>query len=107
MAKELPFEDSPTRASWIAPDESGFTLRTRYKGTQDVLDANKRARNNTPKRFGKGTLHHMARIPIEVWERWQIEWFGMGHTGQPDADFIKHKLNLPEFSYLKTREVKL
>ena len=107
MAKELPFDDSPVRSQWIVPDESGFTLRTRYKGTQNVLDANLRARNDTPKRFGKGTMHHMARIPIEVWELWQLEWFRAGHTGYPDSDFVKHKLSLPEFSYLKTREAKL
>lgn len=107
MAKEFLFEDSPVRTQWVVPDERGFTLRTRFKGTQEILDANRRVRNDAPKRFGKGTMHHVARVPIEVFEVWQLEWFRMGHQGMPDAEFIQHKLNLPEFKYLKTKEVKL
>lgn len=107
MAKEFILDDSPVRTQYVVPDESGFTLRTRYKGTQDVLDANARKRNDAPKRFGEGVLHHVGSVPIEVWEQWQLEWFLAGKHGQPDADFIKHKLNLPEFKYLKTREVTL
>ena len=107
MAKELLFDDSPDRTIWATPDEKGLTLRTRFKGTQDVLDANARLRNATPKGFGKGTMHHMASIPMAVWEQWVLEWRGTGRQGNPDADFIKHKLAMPEFSYLKTRNARL
>ena len=104
---ELLFDDSPDRTIWATPDENGVTLRTRFKDTQNVLDANARLRNDTPKRFGKGTMHHMASIPIEVWEQWVLEWRMMGQVGNPDADFIKFKLAMPEFSYLKTRNARL
>jgi hypothetical protein len=107
MAKELLFDDSPDRTIWAVPDEQGLTLRTRFKGTQDILDANTRVRNDTPKRFGKGTMHHMARIPIEIWEQWVLEWRRIGGTGNPPQDFVKHKLALPEYSYLKTRNARL
>jgi hypothetical protein len=108
VAKEVLFDDSPVRSVWIAPDESGFTLRTRYKNTQDILDANLRARNDAPKRFRESALgDRVASIPMEVWEQWQLEWFASGHSGTPDDDFIWHKLNSPEFSYFKTREVTL
>jgi hypothetical protein len=107
MAKEFLFDDSPDRTIWATPDEKGLTLRTRFKGTQDVLDANARLRNATPKGFGKGTMHLVASIPVAIWEQWVIEWRKTGRQGAPDADFIKHKLALPEFSYLKTRNARL
>jgi hypothetical protein len=108
MAKELLFDDSPDRTIWATPDEQGLTLRTRFKGTQDVLDENERIRNATPKGFGKGLMHHAARIPMEVWEQWVLEWRRIGGPGYPPEGFVKFKLGqLGRRNKLMTRDIRL
>ena len=107
---EILFDEPPTRRVWATPDETGVTLRTQYKNTQAVLDANKHARSVTPKTFGNGSMHHIGSVPMELYEQWVLE-FRMAHPGQPlDQEFNKYlvaKLRDRDYSQLKTREVRV
>ena len=105
---ELLFDETPNRRVWARPDETGVTLRTQYKNTQDVLDANARARADTPKTFGNGSLHHIGRVPMELYEQWVLE-FRQTHPGEPLGQafnqFLVAKLRDRDYNRLKTREV--
>lgn len=103
MGKEFLIADLPDRRIFSRPDESGFTLRTQFKGTQAVLDRNLAERSAAPRRYGDGFMHKVASIPLEVWEQWVLEWKNSGHQGEPDQDFLRAKLNSPEYAYLRTR----
>ena len=105
---EILFDETPNRRVWVTPDETGVTLRTQYKHTQDVLDANARARADTSKTFGNGSLHHIGRVPMELYEQWVLE-FRQAHPGEPLGQafnqFLVAKLRDRDYSQLKTREV--
>ena len=107
---EILFDETPNRRVWATPDETGVTLRTQYKNTSAVLDANQRARADTPKTFGKGALHHIGRIPMELYEQWVLE-FRKAYPGQPlDQEFnqfLVAKLRDRDYSQLKTREARV
>lgn len=103
MGKEYRILDLPDREVFSRPDETGFTLRTRFKGTREVLDRNHFERSVAPRRYGEGFMHKVASIAPEVWEQWVLEWRNSGHVGDPDQDFLRAKLNSPEYAYLRTR----
>ena len=110
MGKEFILDDSPSRTQWVRPDATGFTVRTRFKNTDQILDRNKAARADTPKRFGDGTMHHVASVPMEVYDQWVLEWRQAHPTeglGEEFNQFVAAKLRDPDFSYLKTREARL
>ena len=87
---ELPFDDDGLRVQWIEPDERGGVLRTRYRGTQDVLDQNAALRNDTPRRYGKGIVQHKARVPVELYEQWTIE-LGRQPTAEECLEIIERR----------------
>ena len=101
---ELPFDDDGLRVQWIEPDERGGVLRTRYRGTQDVLDQNAALRNDTPKSFIQNgeEFHHVASIPMEVYEQLMIT---LGR--HPTAEECLMLAQDRDYSQLRTREVKL
>ena len=71
MSREFLIEASDTHVMWGRADEDGFTVRTQYPGTQELLDLNHETRRDAKKNFiGKdGNLNrHVASIPIEVYE---------------------------------------
>jgi hypothetical protein len=105
MPTELLFDDDETHRQFIVPDETGFTLRTRYKGTQGVLDRNAALRADTPKGFKdeKGVhYHHAAGVPMELYEQL---WHTLGRA--PTAEELIELSNLRDYCKLKTREAKL
>ena len=101
---ELLFDDDEGMTQWIDPDPQGFTLRTRYKGTQGVLDRNAALRADTPHFFRQDGVnyHHAASIPMEVYEQFQHQ---LGRTPTA-AELIKLSQDR-DYNKLKTREVKL
>ena len=104
MANELLFDDSGFRTQWIEPDPDGFKIRTRYRGTEEVLDANAGMRGILPDNFqGPGPgFHLVGRIPLEIYEQLYIK-FGRA----PNMDELKALLNDRDYSKLKTREVQI
>ena len=101
---EILFDDDEDRTQWIDPDPRGFTLRTRYKGTQGVLDRNAALRADTPRSFLQGGVEykHAASIPMEVYEQFQLK---LGRT--PTALELLKLSQDRDYNKLKTREVKL
>jgi hypothetical protein len=102
---EFLLEDDEDRVEFIRPDPHGFTLRTRYKGTQDVLDQNARMRRDASKDFRDRdgvTHHHVGSVPLEVYEEWTRE---LGRP--PTAAEMIQRIQQRDFSKLKTKEVKL
>ena len=105
MPKEFFYDEDETRCEWVRPDESGFTVRTQYKGTQGVLDRAAILRADTSKNFrdAKGVnFHHIGSIPNEVYEREQVR-LGRPMTSQECVELLKSR----DFSKLRTRDVRL
>ena len=101
---EFLFDDDPQRTQYIRPDATGFTLRTEFKGTQGVLDANARARGVLPTKFGPDgeRLHLVGRVPIEVYEEMFLK---LGR--HPNRQELLALLRDRDFSKLKARDVKV
>jgi len=89
---------------WIRPDPQGFTLRTRYKGTQEILARNHLARSEAPRRFSQDGVefHHVCSVPIEVYDMLHRK---LGRP--PEASELVKLSQDRDFCKLKTREVKL
>lgn len=95
---ELFLEDDGVRQQWVEPDPSGFTLRTRYKDTQRVLESvqaehqDARAPVNT-----KGAAWQpVCRFPIELYEQLRLE---MGRD--PSAEELIALSQTAEYSLLR------
>ncbi len=101
---ELILEEDEDRIQWVDPDPTGFTVRTQYKGTQDILDRNACSRNDAPSTFRQDGVdfHHAASIPMEVYEQMHIR---LGRA--PTARECLELANQRDFSKLKTRDAKL
>jgi len=102
---EILLDQDAVSEEWVRPDEKGFTIRTRYRGTDQVLDRNARLRADTPTNFKgglEGSLKHVGSIPIEVYEQMTVR-LGREPTANECLDLLKAR----EYSKLKTREVKL
>lgn len=104
MAQELPFDDNGDRVQWIEPDPTGFTLRTQYRTTQQALDLNAHHRAEAPRVFRQDghTFHHVASVPMEVYEQLQLR---LGRA--PTAEELIKLSQDRDFNKLKTREVRL
>jgi len=79
----------------------------RFQDVEPILDFNKHARNDVNTgAFGKNAeLHHVARIPLVLLEKWKadgvIDWFK-----STDAQ-RRRVLNDPANAFLRTRNCKL
>lgn len=78
----------------------------RFQDIEPILDFNKEARNHINKgAFGNANVHHVARIPLIVIEKWKvdgvIDWFK-----STDAERRK-VLNDPANAFFRTRNCKL
>lgn len=104
MAEEVLLEDDPVMAQWVTPDEEGFTLRTQYKGTQEILDQNARERTSKHARVvtpGSMPLP-VVRVPMEVYEQLTL---AMGR--EPTADELIALSHTPEYKALKLTDKRL
>lgn len=56
-------------------DDDGVTFESKQNNEQDILALNDALRNYRGRDIAKGDgrLHHVANIPIELWNRWQKE----------------------------------
>jgi hypothetical protein len=104
VAGEVLFDDSGFRTQWIEPDPDGFTIRTQYPGTEDILDVNARIRGLLPDNFrGPGPgFHLVGRIPMEIYEQLHVK---LGRA--PNIEELKALINDRDYSKLKTREVQV
>jgi hypothetical protein len=105
VAKEFLLDDSPLRREYITPGEDGVvTLRTQYRGTEDVLDQNARERCAGPTSFTqKGvTFTKAASIPMEVYEQMTIK---LGR--QPTARELLDLAQARDYAKLRTIDAKL
>jgi len=101
---EILFDEDELRTVWATPDQSGVTLRTRFKGTQGVLD--RTAATRTPKHSRVNTKgaawHKVADIPMELYEKLQI---GLGRP--PTAEELVAVSQMPEFRMLSATEKRI
>jgi hypothetical protein len=75
----------------------------REQDVQPILDANRRAFNDSPEhgRYIKGDMHRVASIPNVVVEQWLQE--GINIFDRADWPKVRQKLNSPEYAYLRTK----
>ena len=99
---ELWLDDSPVRQELITPDADGFTLRTRYRGTQAILDQNAALRADVKRGRSPHGLAHYASIPLEVYEQ---EWLRLGR--EPTAADLIELTKRPGYEYLRTSNRRL
>ena len=105
MPSEYLFDDEPDRRSFITPDEDGFTLRTQFKGTHDVLDQNAKLRNAQGKTFtDKDGVHWypVMAVPPEILELWYHR-LGRFPTVEEMLKFGSER----EFNKVKTKDARL
>ena len=100
MPKEFLLDEDATHRQWVRPDETGFTLRTQYKGTPGVLDQNARERNSHGKHARVNTKGSAAmpavRVPLELYEQLTLE---MGR--EPTAEELIALARTPEYAALR------
>ena len=103
MAEYL-LDDDPVQTQWVVPDEKGFTLRTRYKGTQGILDQNARERTGKHERIATPGSQPLpaVRMPLELYEQITI---AMGR--EPTADEMIAIAETPEYKMLKLTDKRL
>lgn len=101
---ELLLDDSPVRREFVLPDETGFVIRTHYKGTEQALDLNAERRATATPTFRENghEFHHVGSVPIEVYEQFYLK---LGR--EPTATELIALINERDFCKLKTRDVKL
>lgn len=91
-------------AQWVTPDDTGFTIRTRYTDTEQVLEHNKVLRDESPATFREaGTVFHkVCSVPAEVMDMLYRK-LGRMPTPQELVALSQDR----DYNKLKTREVKL
>jgi hypothetical protein len=101
---EFLFDEDEDRVQFVEPDPYGFTLRTRFKNTSEVLDRNQALRNSAPTTYREAGVdfHHAGSIPMEVWEKWCLD-LGRQPTAKEALEFLKQR----DYSKLRTSERKL
>lgn len=107
MATEFLFDVDPTTGmrQFIRPDEDGFTLRTLYASTEDVLDQNHRVKNARGRLIGNGqdgSFHHVASIPMELWHRWHQEY---GRKLYEDPLLVPRLIRERDYNKVQTSDI--
>lgn len=88
-------------------DEDGFTYETVQHNEQDILSLNDSIRNARGKEITKvdGGLHHVAQIPIEVWNRWCREHPVLRHGPKHERDkTLAMLINSRDYNRVRTSE---
>lgn len=84
--------------TWFNYDnETGDSIITSEQETAGTVEFNKAQFNDAPQRFGNGTFHKVASIPLVVLEDLKRR----GIVDDPDA--MKRWLNDPDNRYFRTR----
>ena len=78
------------------------TIIQTVQDVEPLLDINKKALANTDKNW-KGELHHVASIPLVVWEEWWRE-FGGNPMSKENQPRLMAKLNNKDWCKLRTKE---
>lgn len=81
--------------------DKSFTIH-QTQDCQKAIDTIKEVRNSAQAGF-KGEMHHMASIPLLLWEKWTIE-FGSDPGHPSNAKKLKAKLNSNEWQALRVKE---
>jgi hypothetical protein len=100
MDKQL-FDHDPDSGitQWFIPSSDGkqFTIQTTQR-VEDTIEANRERYNSFDRKANwKGDMHHVARIPIQLY--YQLKKKGITES---DAS-MKAWLNSPENLYFRTR----
>ena len=108
MSDRAVLQQTPERRTDIHSDEvdDTITLNT-VQDVEPVLEENKRRMNEfgdklTPGK--RGEWHHVAEIPVTVWEQWCKE---TNNEIQRDTKLLRRYLNSPEFKYFKVAPTNL
>ena len=82
--------------------EDGKTILRTSQDVEPLLDINKRALENSDPNW-KGDMHHVASVPLVVWESWWKEFGGdpMSKENQPR---LFAKLNNKDWCKLRTKQ---
>ena len=72
---EFLLDNDPDLVQWVRPDDTGFTVRTQFKGTQEALDRNARLRrgllDGEPERALPEDRHGQGEVKLG--ERWKTK----------------------------------
>lgn len=105
MSKTLPFDWNGVFQSIAhVSDDGELVIQKRQPSLQLILDGNAAMRsvNTAIPRGDQRWGHHVARIPMLVWERWIKEIPGLA-AGEDDAMAVAMaRLNSREYCLLKT-----
>jgi len=88
-------------------DEDGFTYETVQHNEQDILSGNDAIRNARGTSITKvdGGFHHVARIPIEVLDRWKREYPVLVHGSRAERDkMLAALINSRDYNRVRTSE---
>ena len=90
-------------ATYHALDEvSNKTIIKTVQDVEPILDINQHKRNNASKGW-KGDFHHVASIPVVVWEDWWRE-LGSNPGSKENRAWLAAKLNNKDWCKLRTKE---
>lgn len=93
--------EAKTTTIYHEEPDGGFTLET-LQDVEDVLEKNKMLYNDVDERARWGEKWHTAAsVPLVIWMQWMKE----GDVNDPN--FIRKKLNDPEWLHLRTRPGRL
>lgn len=84
--------------------EKGFHIQT----TQDVapiLKRNKQLKNDSPEHW-RGDMHHVASIPLVIWQQWWRE-LGSDPMAKENRAWLTARLNNRDWCNLRTKEGRL
>jgi hypothetical protein len=81
-------------------DDKTFMVRT-SGDTQPILDANKEDANHAANWSASRDLHHVARIPPEIYTLW-LHKYGVDALNPDHRDAVKKLLNDRDWLFLRT-----
>lgn len=87
---------------WYDHDAKKTHIRTENTNTSALLDYATKQRNAASDNW-KGDMHHVASIPVEVWEQWWKE-FGGNPGAKENWPKLAAKLNSKDWCKLRTKE---
>lgn len=103
MKRLLDFDPDTGLETWHEYDEAtGTTLLHYSQDAEPILEANKRAANETS--WPMGDMVHVASIPVGVQLKWLVEK-GVDVLNPDHKKAVARLLDDPEWRYLKCRNI--
>ena len=101
-------DDDPVKTEWFAHDAASgeSAVKTVYKDTTAVLDANKAVQGTDVAKGHAGEWWHVARIPPAVIHKWLIE-DRLNVFDRADGPRLMKKLDDPEWRHLRVNTGRL